>query len=185
MLEEELIYNYRLGNKGALGSLFSIYEKKVGPFYKQYENIFEANGYDKEDMKIFVKNCVITALQNYRFGEKSFNTYYSAVAYRSVISLYRQIEGMVEDKMIERNISLSDHYVQERFSLKESGENQIDLSLVLEKVKSIGEKDYKILKFYLEGNSYKEIADKLGIKPKSVCNYLQKIRTKLKKWIVK
>lgn len=185
MKEEELVYNYRLGNKGAISSLFSIYEKKVVPFYNQYEKIFEANGYDYEDMKGFVRKCVLTSIQNYRFGEKSFNTYYSAVAYRSVITLYRQIEGKVENKMIDYSLSLSDVEVQDRFNYQISEEKKIDLDLVMEKVKSIGEIDYKILKYYLEGNSYNEIAKKVGLKPKSVCNYLQKIRSKLKKWIIK
>ena len=181
MKEEELVYNYRLGNKGALSSLFYIYETKVKPFYTQYENIFRSNGYDRDDMKGFVRDCVMISLKNYQFGDKSFNTYYSAVAYRSVVTLYRQVEKDVYDKMIDVNVCLSEHDIQERISYHEQQDLQVDLNLVLERVKEIGKKDYLILKYYLEGNTYKQIADKMGIGVKSVCNYMQKIRKKLRK----
>ena len=51
--------------------------------------------------------------------------------------------------------------------------------------KEIGEKEYKIMNYYLEGNTYQEIAEKMSMKVKTVTNYIQKVRTKLKKWDIK
>ena len=98
MLDEELVYNYRVGREEALSFLFSLYEKKVTPFIIQYENIFRMAGYDYDDIKMFIRECVLKAIKGYRFGDKSFNTYYSAIAYRNVIALYRKIEGDCQGK---------------------------------------------------------------------------------------
>ena len=69
----------------------------------------------------------------------------------------------------------------EKMVVEEEKYDEIDMSMIMEKVKQIGEIDYNILKLYLEGNTYIEIGEKLNLKPKSVSNYLQKIRSKLKK----
>ena len=185
MIEEELIYNYRLGNKEALSFLFCLYETKVVPFYAKYENIFKMVGYDNQDMKLFVRNCVMQAALGYMFGDKKFNTYYSSIAYRGVVSLYRSIEGTYEEKSFGNSISLSDYYVEERINYMEKESDRIELNIVIEKIKEIGEKEYKIMNYYLEGNTYQEIAEKMSMKVKTVTNYIQKVRRKLKKWDIK
>ena len=181
MKEEELIYNYRLGNEEALSFLFSIYEKKVVNFYEKNKKIFELMGYDREDRLSFVRRCVFVAVTSYQFGDKSFNTYYSAVANREIINSYRQIKVTSAERFIDPSVSLSDSLTLEKMVVEEEKYDDIDLSMIMEKVKQIGEIDYNILKLYLEGNTYIEIGEKLNLKPKSVSNYLQKIRTKLKK----
>jgi RNA polymerase sigma factor (sigma-70 family) len=182
MIDEELVYNYRLGNKEAMSFLFSLYETKVKPFYYKYENIFRSIGYDNEDMKMFVRECILRALDGFQFGSKKFNTYYSSIAYRSVISLYRDIEGTYEEKMSDNPINLSDSCIEERFYYQDQENKRNELNFILEKIHEIGEKEYQIITYYLEGNTYKEIADKMSMKVKAVTNYIQKIRTKLKKW---
>lgn len=185
MIEEELVYNIRLGNEEALSFLFCLYETKVRPFYIKFENIFKAVGYDNEDIKIFVKNCVLLALGGYKFGDKKFNTYYSYVAYREAISLYRSIEGTYDEKTVNNSIRLSDYSVEERIEYRESEKAKIELNFVLEKIKEIGEKEYKIMIYYLCGDSYQEIAEKMNLNIKSVTNYIQKVREKLKKLDIK
>ena len=140
-------------------------------------------GYDNEDIKMFIRDCVIQAIKGYRFGNKSFNTYYSAIAYRNVIALYRKVEGTYDERYNQKSIDLSDSSIEERFVYKEESKREIDLMLILEKVKDMTEYDNKILELYLKGNSYSEIAEKLNIKTKKVCNHLQKIKVKLKKWV--
>ena len=185
MIDEELVYNYRLGNKEALSFLFSLYEKKVAPFYYKYEKIFKAVGYDSDDMKMFVYDCVLKAVNGYQFGNKKFNTYYSSIAYRSIISLYRSIEGKYEEKIGDYSLRLSENNVEETFYYNDHENDNKELNYVLERIKEIGEKEFLIIKYYLEGNSYKEIADKMSIKVKSVTNYIQKIRRKLRKMEIK
>lgn len=185
MIDEELIYNYRLGNKEALSFLFCLYEKKVKLFYYKYENIFKAVGYDNDDMKIFIEECVMKAVNGYQFGTKRFNTYYSSVAYRNVVSLYREIEGTYDEKKYDNTISLSDYNVEERLNFDDIEKNVIEINFVLDQIRKIGEKEYLIIKYYLEGHSHKEIAEKMSIKVKSVTNYIQKIRCKLKKLEIK
>lgn len=184
MIEEELIYNLRIGNKEALSLLLFIYEKKVVPFYNQYENVFEKNGYDKDDMKAFVRENVLTALKNFHFGKRKFNTYYSTIAYRNIITLYRNIEGKYEEKFTGGEISLSDSEIESTILSSNSLSNEIDASLILDKIKEISDKDYKIMTLYLEGYSYEEIADMLSTSVKSISNHLQKIRFKLRKWLL-
>lgn len=181
MTDEELIYNYRMGNMEALSLLFYSYGKKVIPFYRKYENIFRLIGYDDDDMKGFVRSTVLQSIDKYTFGDRSFNTFYSNVADRQVITLYRQVKSHAAEKYIDETISLSDVEVVEKIS-NSNTEDAVDVSLVLEKVKQIGEKEYKILKYYLEGNKYNQIAKLMNMKTKSVSNYLQKIRDKLRKW---
>ena len=61
----------------------------------------------------------------------------------------------------------------------ESGD-RLDLGTVLNKIKQIGETEYRIMIYYLEGNTYAQIGEKMNMKPKSVSNYIQKIRFKLR-----
>ena len=181
MKEEELVFNYRLGNEEALSFLFSIYEKKVVNFYDKNDKIFELMGYDKEDRKAFVRRCVYIAVTTYQFGDKSFNTYYSAIANREIINAYRQIKATSAQRYIDPNVCLSDNLMLEKIVVEEENIHDIDLSMVMEKVKEFGEVDYKILKLFIEGNTYVQIGEKLKLKPKSVSNHMQKIRSKLKK----
>ena len=181
MSEEELVYNYRLGREEALGFLFSLYEKKVIPFIVQYENIFRMAGYDSEDIKMFIRECVIKAIQGYRFGDKSFNTYYSAIAYRNIITLYRKIEGTYDERISFNSIDLSDSSIEERFQYSEDVDSKIDLKILLSKVEGMTDCDNEILELYLRGKSYSYIASELNITTKKVCNHLQKIKNKLKK----
>ena len=183
MIEEELVYNFRLGREEALCFLFSIYEKKVVPFVIQYENIFRMCGYDNEDIKMFVRDCVLQAVKGYRFGDKSFNTYYSAIAYRKIINMYRKIEGTYNEKYKSFTIDLSDSLVEERFAYNEEMERKVDLLFIMEIVNTMTEYDKNIFNLYLEGVPYTEIAKTLGISQKKVCNHMQKIKTKLKKWV--
>lgn len=183
MLEEELVYNYRLGREEALGFLFSLYEKKVTPFIIQYENIFRMAGYDSEDIKMFIRDCVLKAIKGYRFGNKSFNTYYSAIASRNVIALYRKTEGTYDERINASTISLSDYTNEEKYSYQEETKKEIDLELLLSKIKGMTDCDHKVLELYLEGKTYHEISQILNITTKKVCNHLQKIKNKMKKCI--
>ena len=183
MLDEELVYNYRLGREEALSFLFSLYEKKVTPFIIQYENIFRMAGYDYDDIKMFIRECVLKAIKGYRFGDKSFNTYYSAIAYRNVIALYRKIEGTYDERINSSAVSLSDSSNEEKYSYQEEAKKEIDLELLLTKIKGMTDYDYDILKLYLEGKTYHEISQILNITSKKVCNHLQKIKNKMKKCI--
>ena len=184
--EEELIYNYRLGNKEALSFLFYIYEKKVTPFYSQYWKIFKANGYELDDMKGFVRKCVLTAIKGYQYGDRNFNTYYSTIAYRAVIGLYRNISGKIENIEFNRTLSLSDIEVQERIAcIEEDDEEEIKYQKLLEKIKELNPKDYQIISEYINGSSYKEIAEKMNLTVKSVSNHLQKIKKNLRKSMLK
>lgn len=179
--EEELIYNYRLGREEALNFLFSIYEKKVAPFYKKYEYVFRINGYDYEDQKAFARKCLLLAIKGYDFNKGNLNNYYSVIAEREIINLYRQIKDTSEEHIYNDSISVSDVSIEERVTYPSEDYDQYDLILILDKIRNIGEIDYKIVKLYLEGNSYAEIARQLNLKTKSISNYLQKIRRKLKK----
>jgi RNA polymerase sporulation-specific sigma factor len=183
MLEEELVYNYRLGREEALGFLFSLYEKKVTPFIIQYENIFRMAGYDSDDIKMFIRDCVLKAIKGYRFGNKSFNTYYSAIASRNIIALYRKTEGTYDERINASTISLSDYTNEEKFSYQEETKKEIDLELLLSKIKGMTDCDHKVLELYLEGKTYHEISQILNITSKKVCNHLQKIKNKMKKCI--
>jgi RNA polymerase sigma factor (sigma-70 family) len=185
MLEEELVYNYRLGNMGALSSLFYIYETKTGLFFNKNETLFQIMGYDREDKKEFVRKCVLKSLATFRFGNKSFNTYYSAIAQRYLLNLYRESNYKLESKYMDYSYDLSDYSIQEKISYKEDSESKIDVELILNSIKVYNELDYKIVSYYLQGLSYKEISKQVNIKEKSVCNHLQKIRRNLKKWMIK
>ena len=178
-----MVYNYRLGKEEALSFLFSIYEKKVVPFIIQYENIFRMCGYDNEDIKMFIRDCVLKAVKGYRFGYKSFNTYYSSIAYRNVITLYRQVEGTYDERNKFFSVDLSDSSIEEKFVYKEENEEQMDLEIILSKIENMTDYDNKILELYLQGKTYLDIAQKLNISTKKVCNHLQKIKNKMKKCI--
>ena len=138
-------------------------------------------GYDKDDRSAFVRRCVFISVKAYQFGDKSFNTFYSAVANREIINAYRQIKATSAERYIDPDVNLSDNLTLERMAVNEERYDDIDISIIMDKVRKIGEIDYKILKLYIEGNTYIQIVKKLNLKPKTVSNYLQKIRTKLKK----
>ena len=47
--EEELVYNYMIGNEEALSFLFSLYEKKVGPFLNKHDYVFNTAGMNEKN----------------------------------------------------------------------------------------------------------------------------------------
>lgn len=179
--EEELVYNYMIGNEEALSFLFSLYEKKVGPFLNKHDYVFKIIGYDYEDKKSFVRKCVLNTLKTYNFKYGTFNAYYSTIAIRELSNLYRGVKGSFEEMTINNTVSINELEISDRVGGNMDNSKEIELKLILEKIKSFGEIDYKIISLYLEGNTYNQIAEILKIKPKSVSNYLQKIRFKLKK----
>lgn len=179
--EEELVYNYRIGREEALDFLFLIYEKKVTPFLKNNDYVFKINGYDYEDKKAFVRRCLYVSVRGYCFSFGNLNNYYSAIASRDIASLYRKIKGTYDEGVYYNSISLSDVEVEERISCSDSVSHSIDSDIILEKIRNVGEKEYKIIKLYMAGNTYIQIGKKLNIKPKAVSNYIQKIRTKFRK----
>lgn len=180
LTEEELVYNYRLGREEALNFLFYIYEIKVTPFFKQFDYVFRLNGYDYEDKKGFVRKCLYAAVNGVRFKEGNLNSYYSTIAYREIVSLYRERKGTVEEELYYSNVSLSDVEVADNSNENYESGDRLDLGTVLNKIKQIGETEYRIMIYYLEGNTYAQIGEKMNMKPKSVSNYIQKIRFKLR-----
>ncbi|MEG1551190.1 MAG: sigma-70 family RNA polymerase sigma factor [Oscillospiraceae bacterium] len=127
---------------------------------------------------------IISAIHSFRRGKgANFKTYASVCVKNRMISAIRKLES---GKVVQTSDCVSfsdDQLIADKFSLEEQ--------LIIDEqykmlVKNINEKlsvtEKSVLKLFLSGLCYDEIAKKLGSSPKSVDNALQRVRQKLKKY---
>lgn len=127
---------------------------------------------------------IISAIHSYKLGNgANFKTYASVCVKNRMISAIRKFEST---KAVHNGecVSISDNQlVADELSLEE----RLIINEQCEKlIKNINEKlsvtERNVLKLFLSGLCYDEIAKKLGSSPKSVDNALQRVRQKLKKY---
>ena len=180
--DNELICMARQGNDSAEDELAKRYSKLVRICARPYFLV----GGDSEDLIQEGMLGLLSAIRKYDCSANaSFKTYAEQCIHNRIISA---IESAARRKHIPLNdgISLDDldnHYVSNDSFFCRQPEEQI---LAKEQQSEINSKrevllsrlEKQVLAMYLEGLSYKEIADKLNKSEKSVDNAIQRIRKK-------
>ena len=185
LTDEELVERIRGGDSTCMDTLIERYKRQV----RNQARALYLMGGDNDDLIQEGMLGLFKAIRDYRpEKEASFEAFARLCISRQLYSAV-QAAGRQKHAPLNTYVELSD-----QLDTQEDGpqgkspeellidrENIEGLQKEIWKVLSPMEK--KILKFYLEGESYTEIAAGLNLSPKSVDNALQRIRRKLKKFL--
>lgn len=187
--DEDLIKKMRNGDELAETELLSRYKDLVTKISRCY---FIVDG-DLEDLIQEGMIGLYKAIK--RFNESkdaSFKTF-------AVLCIKHQIQTAIKKSTSEKNKLLSSAISLQEFSGENDNENFLPVELVFsempdekvsdkeqflllqQKIKeSLSPLEYKVLTYYLQGYSYKEISQALNVNSKSIDNSLRRIRNKLR-----
>ena len=172
----------RDGDNTAFNELVLRYLGRISYIARKYS----ARGYDHTD---FVQEGLLGlfhAARTYRAdSERSFANYALLVAERRFISIIRRqsAQRSVPDAAIVDIDSLD----SEPVDTAKTPEEELMLSEQLRWVYSrlletLSKQEYAVLELYVDGLSYSDIAERLGITPKAVDNALQRVRRKVSRF---
>lgn len=189
MTDEELITLSKNGNEGAENELLEKYKDLVVKISRSYFII----GGELEDIVQEGMIGLYKAIKNYDSSKStSFKTF-------AIMCVKHQIQTAIKKANTKKNMTLSNSVSLQSFSEKNDEEDFLPMNLIFQvtpdekvisrenykdlilKIKNIlSKKEYEVLKFYLRGYSYKEIAKILGLNEKSIDNSLSRIKNKIK-----
>ena len=126
---------------------------------------------------------LMTAVRTYRpGGEASFPTYARVCVNNRIRSALRKVSGakrVPENELVPWEDNLG---AAPSLSLEEMQDLREECKQILDAIETgLSATEKSVLKLFLSGLSYCEIAEKIGSSPKSVDNALQRVRHKLKK----
>jgi RNA polymerase sigma-70 factor (ECF subfamily) len=140
-----------------------------GVFFK-ITRAYAFNPYDRDDLFQEISIQVLNSIPKFR-GDSSISTWIYRVALYSAMAWSRK-----EKKHLKRNTNLS----EQEYLLTENAEASDDkLDWLYDQIGSLNEIDRSIMLLMLEGYSYKEIADVLGISENNVGVKISRIKRKL------
>ena len=185
--DTKLIEMFKNGNELAFTALTDRYLKLIRSITSKYT----ISGLEPDDLTQEGLVGLLCAVNTYRADRgASFKTYAGLCINRRIISLLNRSIGN-KNKPLNDYISLYDDDMPS--SMLDNGVNPESLVISKENFSNLNkhisdclsEKEKRVLKLYLAGESYEQISHILDIKQKSVDNALQRIRKKLKNHITK
>lgn len=191
LTDKDLIEKARSGNSESLDQLFLRYKNLAKKLSRRY---FLADG-DTDDLFQEAMIGLFKAIQNYELSSNTdFKTFASVCINRNLLSAIKASNRM-KNKVLSTALSLNSQGAIEIAGEDEelwffvpsksldAEEELISKETTNEMLKKISEilSDFekKVLKFYLEGKSYKDIGAKIDKSTKSVENALTRIKSKL------
>ncbi len=188
MTDKELILLARQGNEDALTDLIV----KYTPLLRRVVAPFNIAGADRDDLLQEATLALIKAVKNYDDTKgQAFSTFLYGVARQRIIdtlraahaqsqlplngsvyieTLMQNPEGQKQLHLIEPKSNLLDVYIQE--------EEESSIRRAIEGC--LTDRELQVLKEYLDGKSYIEIATTLKISSKTVDNTLARIKKKIR-----
>ena len=181
LTDEELVVSYKNGNGLAFDEIYNRYKGLVKHFCR---NLFLI-GAESEDIMQEGMLGLFSAVSTYSEGQSSFSTYATICIKNKLataVKKYSNSKNSVLNNTVSTEVldglKIFDNTPEDFVLFKESGkELKVKLSKELSKTES------KVLKLFLEGLSYLDIAEKLKITVKSVDNALTRTRKKIIKFI--
>lgn len=190
MNEEEIIKKAQLGDNQAIETLLNSYKQLVNFVTRKYFLV----GGDNDDLLQEGMIALYKAINSYDFKKNvPFNIYAKTVIERTIINaiksdasskntMLNNSYGLTNQGQINFNDELDFGYTIESDNLSPelkvlSSEQTKDIVKQIKQV--LSDYELKILKFYLKGLSYTQIATELGVGSKSVDNALNRIKSKL------
>ena len=189
LTDEELIELVQQQDETAENQLFERYKDLVTKISRGYFIV----GGDIEDLIQEGMIGLYRAIKGFKQGkDATFKTF-------AVICIKHQIHAAIKKSLAKKNLPLSTAVSFQTFDKDKESEEYLPLELVLDitpaehaidkenlvalkqNIKEcLSNFEIKVLKLYLQGFSYIEIANKLEIAKKSIDNALLRIRTKLR-----
>lgn len=170
-MQNQLIIAAKNGDDAAFSQLNTIYKPLIESMTEKYGVLTEGFGSDKDDLR-----------------QEAFVAFYKAIiAYdtdqdKVSFGLYAKI--CIRNRMISllRSLKRSAKAVSESVNTKKAQKAPpFDRQTLMEEAENtLSKKEKKILSMYLDGKSYVQIANELGIKEKSVDNALFRAKKKLR-----
>ncbi len=188
MTDEELVSLSRNGNEKAENELLERYKDTVMKISRGYFII----GGELEDIVQEGMIGLYKAIKNFKTDKNAtFKTF-------AITCIKHQIQTAIKKANTKKNLPLSNSVSLQSFSENEE-EEFLPVNLIfqvspdekiigrenykdlIETIKqTLSKKEFEVLKYYLRGYSYKEIAEFLGLNQKSIDNSLSRIKNKLK-----
>ena len=187
LTDEELVERIRAGETSCMDTLIERYKRQVR---NQARTLYLIGG-DSDDLIQEGMLGLFKAIRDYRpEKEVSFEAFAKLCISRQ---LYSAVQAAGRQKHVPLNtyVELSDHLDAQDDGPQ--GKSPKELLIDRENMEKLKEEiwqllspmEKKILRSYLDGESYTETASRLNKSPKSVDNALQRIRRKLKKFLSK
>lgn len=188
MTDEELVSLSRNGSEKAENELLERYKDTVMKISRGYFII----GGELEDIVQEGMIGLYKAIKNFKTDKNAtFKTF-------AITCIKHQIQTAIKKANTKKNLPLSNSVSLQSFSENEE-EEFLPVNLIfqvspdekiigrenykdlIETIKqTLSKKEFEVLKYYLRGYSYKEIAEFLGLNQKSIDNSLSRIKNKLK-----
>ena len=188
MTDEELVSLSRNGSAKAGNELLERYKDTVMKISRGYFII----GGELEDIVQEGMIGLYKAIKNFKTDKNAtFKTF-------AITCIKHQIQTAIKKANTKKNLPLSNSVSLQSFSENEE-EEFLPVNLIfqvspdekiigrenykdlIETIKqTLSKKEFEVLKYYLHGYSYKEIAEFLGLNQKSIDNSLSRIKNKLK-----
>lgn len=190
LTEDNLINLAKNGDEQAQETIFNSYKQLVSYVARHYFLI----GGDQDDMIQEGMIGLYKAISSYDANKNTnFSAYAKTLIERQVINAIKS-DSALKHHVLNQSFALNNQgfikYDEDEEcaflvpSNKETPENIVLSSeetkdIATKIVKVLSEYELKVLKLYLKGLSYNDIAVKIGATPKSVDNALNRIKTKL------
>ena len=181
--DDELIKMITKGNEEAKWLLFLSYEKKIRYRWNNNEFPYDKYRMDIKELVDMALNIVNEIIPRYNPHISLFSTYFSKAfqrgEYKILIKNSQKNEYMVFDYYLDEDVCSDLTYL-----LKDSvpvNVNRLEFDNVLLLLSKEKELTRKVIKMWLEGYSYLEIANAFHINKKKVNNVITYFITKVKK----
>ena len=181
--DDELIKMITKGNEEAKWLLFLRYEKKIRYRWNNNEFPYDKYRMDIEELVDMALNIVNEIIPRYNPRIALFSTYFSKAfqrgEYKILIKNSQKNEYMAFDYSLDEDVCSDLTYL-----LKDSvsvNVNRLEFDNVLLLLSKEKELTRKVIKMWLEGYSYLEIANAFHINKKKVNNVITYFITKVKK----
>ena len=177
MTDEELVEQYKSGNKEAFNQIYSRYKNAI----LSYSHSVYCIGADIEDVIQEGMLGLYKAVEYYN-GKSSFKNFAFTCIKTNIIKAVKKyftnksqpLNTSVSIDECERELQLLQENIEDKIIFKEK------LDMLLDKLKEqLSDFEMQVLNLFLEGYSYSEIAKKLNKSAKTCDNALQRIRKKL------
>lgn len=135
----------------------------------------------REDAVQEASFALYSAVKHYEFEKSSFASFAALCIKRSVITVLKnqQRQKNIPDELIS---SIEDVDIVDCNSPEKIFFDREDFKALKDNIKlELSPLEFSVLQLYLAGDSYRLIADRLGLQEKSVNNALTRIRRKLKR----
>ena len=189
MTDEELVALSQKGDESAENEILEKYKDTVVKISRGYFII----GGELEDI---IQEGMIGLYKAIKNFSKNKNATFKTFA---IMCIKHQIQTAIKKANTKKNLPLSNSVSLQSFSEKSEEDEFLPVNLIFqvspdEKIinrenykylvsaikKTLSKKEFEVLKYYLRGYTYKEIADFLNLNQKSIDNSLSRIKNKLK-----